>query len=125
MTYLCCQLRGLSNTTSLLFDIKKDRGAKAPRSHSSPNRFAYWLRPYFFLAAFFAAFLRLAGAFLAAFFAAFLRFAGAFLATFFAAFLRFAAMIFSLVRYYFLRFGFNSLFSVELEVNFIAVLAGT
>jgi hypothetical protein len=58
-----------------------------------------------------------------------LRFAGAFLATFFvaffAAFLRFAAMIFSLVRYYFLRFGFNSLFSVELEVNFIAVLAGT
>jgi hypothetical protein len=62
----------------------------------------------------------LAGAFLAAFFA-FLRLAGAF----FAAFLRFAAMIFSLVRYYFLRFGFNSLFSVELEVNFIAVLAGT
>ena len=109
MTYLLCQLSGLSNTTSLFFDIKKDRRAKALRSHSSPNRFVYWLRPYFFLAAFFA----------------FLRFAGAFLATFFAAFLRFAAMIFSLVRYYFLRFGFNSLFSVELEVNFIAVLAGT
>jgi hypothetical protein len=52
-----------------------------------------------------------------------LRFAGAFFAAAF--FLRFAAMIFSLVRYYFLRFGFNSLFSVELEVNFIAVLAGT
>ncbi len=114
-----CQLSGSSNTTSLFFDIKKDRRAKALRSHSSPNRFVYWLRPYFFLAAFFA-FLRLAGAFLAAFFA-FLRLAGAF----FAAFLRFAAMIFSLVRYYFLRFGFNSLFSVELEVNFIAVLAGT
>lgn len=114
------QLSGSSNTTSLFFDIKKDRRAKALRSHSSPNRFVFWLRPYFFL----AAFLRLAGAFLAAFFA-FLRFAGAFLATFFAAFLRFAAMIFSLVRYYFLRFGFNSLFSVELEVNFIAVLAGT
>ena len=119
MTWLHCQLSGSSNTTSLFFDIKKDRGACAPRSHSSPNRFVYWLRPYFFLAAFFA-FLRLAGAFLAAFFA-FLRLAGAF----FAAFLRFAAMIFSLVRYYFLRFGFNSLFSVELEVNFIAVLAGT
>jgi hypothetical protein len=36
----------------------------------------------------------------------------------------FAAMIFLLDRYY-LRFGFNSLFSVELEVNFIAVDAGT
>ena len=123
MTWLRYLHSGLSSTTSLFFDIKKDRRAKALRSHSSPNRFVYWLRPYFFLAAFFA-FLRLAGAFLAAFFA-FLRFAGAFLATFFAAFLRFAAMIFSLVRYYFLRFGFNSLFSVELEVNFIAVLAGT
>ena len=107
MTWLRCQLSGSSNTTSLFFDIKKDRRAKALRSHSSPNRFVFWLRPYFFLAAFFA-FLRLAGAFFAAAF-----------------FLRFAAMIFSLVRYYFLRFGFNSLFSVELEVNFIAVLAGT
>ena len=121
MIWLRYQLSGSSNTTSLFFDIKKDRGACAPRSHSSPNRFVFWLRPYFFLAAFFA-FLRLAGAFLAAFFA-FLRLAGAFFAAAF--FLRFAAMIFSLVRYYFLRFGFNSLFSVELEVNFIAVLAGT
>ena len=107
MIWLRYQLSGSSNTTSLFFDIKKDRGACAPRSHSSPNRFVFWLRPYFFLAAFFA----------------FLRFAGAFFAAAF--FLRFAAMIFSLVRYYFLRFGFNSLFSVELEVNFIAVLAGT
>jgi len=34
-------------------------------------------------------------------------------------------MIFSLFRYCYLRFGFNSLFSVELEVNFIAIEAGT
>ncbi len=125
MTWLHCQLSGSSNTASLFFDIKKDRGAKSPSISQFSEPICFWLRPYYFLAAFFAAFLRLAGAFLAAFFAAFLRFAGAFFTAFFAAFLRFAAMIFSLVRYYFLRFGFNSLFSVELEVNFIAVLAGT
>ena len=75
-----------------------------------------------FLAAFFVALRFFAGAFFAAFLAVLRFFAGAFLA----AFLRFfAAMIFSLFRYCYLRFGFNSLFSVELEVNFIAIEAGT
>ena len=74
------------------------------------------------MAAFFVALRFFAGAFFAAFLAVLRFFAGAFLA----AFLRFfAAMIFSLFRYCYLRFGFNSLFSVELEVNFIAIEAGT
>ncbi len=114
------------NGRLFLIWYKKNRGAGAPR-------FPVFRTDYVsaeglnYLEAFLAAFLRrfLAGAFFAAFFVAFfaaLRFAGAFLA----AFLRFfAAMIFSLFRYCYLRFGFNSLFSVELEVNFIAVDAGT